>query len=272
MGELTGQFQSPTVYAGCTSGPVATITGDNSLCYNANGMYYLNNQCNSITSTTWSTSSNLQMTYSNNEQVSVKSIDPDMTFGWIRATLSNGQTATKNICGKPDITTQITPATYQPIINVIGQNFSLSSQGIYDGATWTQTGGNGSLISNGLYSAYATGSGTDWYVSGNVMLTNSCGSSVVYFDVAPQAVSDPCSTLSLNKVSANTYRIIAPCEPAIQQSIMKTQIFNVYGTKIKEILPAQDKIDLTNISSPGTILIIKAESNGKTITEKVITD
>lgn len=272
MGELTGQFQSPTVYAGCTSGPVATITGDNSLCYNANGMYYLNNQCNSTTSTTWSTSSNLQMTYSNNEQVSVKSIDPDMTFGWIRATLSNGQTATKNICGKPDITTQITPDTYQPTINVIGQNFSLSSQGIYDGATWTQTGGNGSLISNGLYSAYATGSGTDWYVSGNVMLTNSCGSSVVYFDVAPQAVSDPCSTLSLNKVSANTYRIIAPCDPAIQQSIMKTQIFNVYGTKIKEILPAQDIIDLTNISSPGTILIIKAESNGKTITEKVITD
>lgn len=270
--ELSGNQQSPTVYTGCNSAPIATITGDNSLCYNTSGMYYLNNQCSVITSTTWSTSSNLLVTYSNNGQVTVKSIDPNMTFGWIRATSSNGQTATKNIYGKPDITAQITPDTYQPIIDVVGQNFSLPSQGIYDGATWTQTGGNGSLHPNGLFSAYASGTGTNWSVSGNATLTNSCGSSIVYFDVAPQVVTDPCSTLSLNKVSANTYRIIAPCDPTIQQPIMKTQIYNVYGTKVKEILPAQDKIDLNNISSPGTVLIIKAESNGKTITEKVITD
>jgi len=211
------------------------------------------------------------MTFSNNERVAIKSIDPLMTIGWIRATMSNGQTIMKNIYGKPDIMAQITRDNYVPMIDVVVQNSTLSSQGIYDSATWTQTGGNGSLISNGTHSAYALGTGSNWYVSGSVTLTNSCGSSTVHFDLAPQTVSDPCS-FSLNKISANTYGIIAPCDPTIQPFIMKTQIFNVYGTKVKEILPAQDKIDLSNISSSGTILIIKAESNGKTITKKVITD
>ncbi|HIP33233.1 MAG TPA: hypothetical protein EYG89_00520 [Bacteroidia bacterium] len=276
--EVDGNPQEPSFYNGNCSNSTTNINinGLNKLCLNQTSTYSIaSNQCSANSSTVnWTTSSNLQIISSNNNEIIVKSIS-NLDNKWITAT-SNAQADTKKIIGKPSISSTINPGPI-PQIELIGNWINYNLQGITS-IVWTQTGGNGTLhASNNSRSAYASGTGSRWFVSGQVQITNSCGTTIRTFGLAPFFRIDPCddgildNDLYIQKTNENKYRIINPCTSQIQ-NIYNAELYNIYGIKTHDIVPIQDKIEFDNIVNSGEVKILKVNVDGKTLTKTIITD
>jgi len=274
--EVEGNPQDPSVYNGNCSNSTANITinGLSKLCLNQTSTYTVaSNQCSTNT-INWTTSSNLQVISSNNSEIIVKSIS-NLNNKWITAT-SNGQTETKKIIGKPSISSAINPGNF-PEIELTGNWINYNLQGITS-VVWTQTGGDGTLhASNNSNSAYASGTGNGWFVSGQVQITNSCGTTTRTFGLAPFLTIDPCddgisdNDLYIQKTNQNRYRIINPCNSQIQ-NITTSELYNIYGIKTHDIIPNQDEVNFNNSVNSGKVKILKVNVQGKVLTKMIITD
>jgi hypothetical protein len=272
--EVDGNQQDPSVDCNACSNCIVSINinGLNKLCLNQTSTYSItSNQCNTID---WTTSNNLQIISSNNNGITVKSI-VNTNDKWIKATI-NGQTYTKKIIGKPSISSTVNPSHY-PQIELIGNWINYNLQGITS-IVWTQTGGNGILhASNNSNSAYASGTGSGWFVSGQVQITNSCGTTTRTFGLAPFLPIDPCddgipdNDLFIQKTNQNRYRIVNPCSSQIQ-SISNSELYNMYGVKTHDIIPIQNKVDFNNSVNSGEIKVLKVNVQGKILTKTIITD
>ncbi len=272
--EVDGNPQEPSVDCNACSNTTASISinGSNRLCLNETTTYTVNsNQCSTIN---WTTSNNLQIINSNNNEISVKLIS-DMGNKWIKAS-QNGTETTKNIISKPAFTTSTNNSSF-PTINLIGNGVNINQQGITN-IIWTQTGGNGVLHStNNSNSAYATGTGNPWYVTGQVQVTNSCGTTTKTFGLSPFIEIDPCddgnpdNDYYIQKSSANKYRIINPCSNLIQ-NVSASELYNIYGIKTHDITPNQDEVNFNNVVNSGEVKIIKVNVQGKILTKTIITD
>jgi len=266
--ELSGNIHTePKLYNNCSNNSI-TISGNSQLCRNQSSNYSIG-QCNTI-NINWSVSNGLQILSSNNQQITVRNLGTGSSL-WVKATTQNGQSFTKKIIGKPTINYQIEQNSQSPKITLYGLGININQQGIY-ATNWSQTGGNGQLISSSnSYTATATGYGSNWLVTGNVTVTNSCGSITKSFTVTP-TITDPCNYLEVLKISSNKYKIIDPCNEEIQM-VNNSQLFNIYGVKVKDISPNQNKLNVSNPnSSSGTVRILKATLNGKSISKTIIMD
>lgn len=271
--EINGNHQSPTVYGSCNT---TSIIGDNRICYNQTKTYTLSNQCNG--SVTWSKSSNLQILSSDNSQITVKSINQYTGSAWIKAIYSNGQSTTKNIVGKPSYTYETNGDGHFIDIDLVSQGLNFAQQGITS-AIWQQTGGTGTLYaSNGSLSAHAMGSQSGgWYVDGVATLCNSCGCTERGFHVVSTGSGDPCDppheqSIVIIPEGQNLYKVIDPCDLENPLYINNSELYDMYGIKLQDLNPQQDEIDINNTSNSGSIRIIRAESNGKVATKRVIVD
>ena len=157
-----------------------------------------------------------------------------------------------------------------PSLELVGNGVDINNQGITS-VTWQKTGGTGTLRAfTNDYSAYATGYGSNWYVNGKATITNSCGATVINFTLAPDFQTDPCSELLLKKTGSNLYRLIDPCDPQTILRVNSSELYSQYGYKIKDLKSHEDTIEID--AEPGTIKIIKAETNGKSVAKMIITD
>ncbi len=268
---------SPSIYNSCsTTTNNLIIEGVNRLCLNETATFSIStsNQCSTSGTVNWLTSSNLQIISSNNNEITVKAVS-NMANKWIKA--SSGNTSyTKKLIGKPSFITQ-TNNNIHPTIQLIGNWIDLDLQDV-SSITWIQTGGDGTLHAfSNSHSAYATGNGNSWYVSGQVQVTNSCGTTTKNFGLAPFIPIDPCddgnpdNDYYIQKNNANSYRIINPCDNYIQ-NINTSELYNIYGIKTHDITPNQDKINFNGAVNSGEVKIIKAIINGKILTKTIITD
>lgn len=271
------ELPSPSTYNSCNriSSTENTIQGSNKLCVNETSTFRFESseQCNN--NINWSTSNNLQIINSNNDEITVKAIS-SVGNKWIKV-LSNGNTFTKHIIGKPSFTSQQSTSSHTPSIQLLNDWIDLDLQDVIS-ITWLQTGGNGILhgFNNSSY-AFATGNGNYWYVSGQVQVTNSCGTTTRNFGLAPFMYIRPCddgnpnNDFYIQKTNANKYRIINPCQNYIQ-NINTSELYNIYGIKTHDITPNQDKIEFNGVVNPGEVKVIKTIINGKVLSKTIITD
>ncbi|MGJ8745992.1 hypothetical protein [Polaribacter sp.] len=268
--ELLGNEPSPSIYNTCNTQSI-TINGTDRLCNNQIATYSINN-CSS-SNITWTTSSNLQTISSNNQQIVVKNINANASNSWVRVTLPNGQSVSKSIIGKPSISYTVTSGSY-PSISINGVGTSIYQQGIYN-TQWVKNGGTGQIQNNNSFTTYASGYGSNWYVSGNVIVTNSCGSTTKSFFISGGSSTDPCESgvLRLEKVASNQYQLIEPCEFSQLRKTnltIKAELYNTFGIK-KNILVENNIINLKN-NPKGSVMILRANVKGKIISKMIIID
>jgi hypothetical protein len=266
--EVKGDQQTPSIYSnGCASNNIV-INGNGKLCNDQPATYTITD-C-TATNIIWTISSNLQIISSSGQHIRVKNTNSNTT-GWIRATLPNGQTAVKNILGKPSISYRVGPPGKYPQISLYGTGVPINQQGIYN-TQWIKTAGTGQIQNRNSFSTYATGSGSNWYVSGNVKVTNSCGTTTHRFYI--RGGSDPCDDIRLKKVASNQYQLIHACEfnkPLRKtKTPIKASLYNMYGVK-KDVLVEKNSINLKN-NLKGAVMILKATVKGKTISKMIIID
>jgi len=279
LDEIDGNYQdasNASVYCNtCSNSTVnINITGPHQMCLNEITTYSVNsaNQCNVVN---WSTSNNLQIVNNNNNDLSVKLIS-NTGNKWVSANI-NGTTKTKEIfSSNPSITTSVIRSSNRSFIEVIGDRIGYNQQNITD-ITWTQTGGNGILHSfHNLRNAYANGSGS-WYVSGQIQVTNSCGTTTKNFALGSFIVIDPCddgnsdNDIYLQKINQNEFSLLNPCTNQTQY-INNSELFNIYGVKTHDITPSQNNIDFNNLVNSGEIKVLKVNVQGKVLTKTIITD
>jgi len=153
-------------------------------------------------------------------------------------------------------------------LNAIGLPFS--EQDIIDVSWSLDISTDGIIESTGQYSAnIIPNPHTFGDITGSVSLTNSFGSSNIHF----QVTIPPCANgeLSIQPVgnNDNLFSVIDPCEPDEPLYIDSSELYDVYGLKLQDLNPSDDKIDVDNGDS-GEIRIIKVEVNGKTATKRII--
>ncbi len=262
-----------SVYPDCTIHDNLVINGPGKLCLNETATYSNMYNCRGNIPVNWSVSNNLQILSSNHGEITVKAIN----YGnkWIKATM-NGTTYTKHIVGKPSFNLQIENVTF-PEIEIVSNWLDLSEQEITS-IVWVQTGGDGVLeVDPNQYYAYAMGSGDNWYVTGRVEVTNSCGTTTRVFSVAPFMSFNPCgdgdpdNDYFIQKISANKYRVINPCQN-YSVTISASELYDIYGVKTNDITPVQDQVDFNNEVNPGEIKIMKVRVDGKVLTKRILTD
>ncbi|MBL4669969.1 MAG: hypothetical protein JKY30_12000, partial [Flavobacteriales bacterium] len=254
--------QVPSVFSGCAKYSLA-INGDDTLCNNQTASYTLNNCSSTVT---WSASNNLQILLATNQQITVKNTNANTSISWISASL-NDETISKNILGKPSISYTIEQGSF-PSISLYGLGIPINQQGIYN-TQWVKTGGTGQIHNTNSFSTYASGSGSDWYVAGNVMVTNLCGTSTKSFYISPPA--NPCNEIQFEKVASNHYRIVQPCneELLIQNTAsIRAALYTIYGIK-KPLFIDENGIHLKN-NPKGSVMILKATAKGKTISKMIL--
>lgn len=265
--EVKGDQQTPSIYNGCSNYNIV-INGNDRLCNGQTATYTVNN-CSS-SNVTWTSSSNLQVLSSTNQNIVVKNTNANISNTWVRVTFSNGQSVSKNILGKPSIAYTVSQSRY-PRISIYGIGIPISQQGIYN-TQWIKTGGTGQIQNSNSFSTYATGSGSNWYVSGNVIVTNSCGTTTKSFYIRGSS-TNPCDDIRFEKVASNQYKLIQPCQLeqlTKTETSTKANLHNIYGVK-KDVLIEKNIINLKN-NPKGSIMILKATVKGKTISKMIIID
>lgn len=240
------------------------INGNNKLCNGETAIYTITD-C-TATNINWTTSSNLQILSSNNQRITVKNTNSNITNSWIKATLPNGQTKIKNILGKPSVYYRAEQSSY-PKISLYGSGIPINQQGIYK-TQWIKTGGTGQIQNSNSFSTYASGYGSNWYVTGQVKVTNSCGTTTRSFYIRPKA--DPCDDIRFEKFAKNQYRIIRPCDDELLR-YENVQLTDLYGNT-KNIPNQNGVINLENTSPKGTIRILKVNSKEKLKAKMIIMD
>jgi hypothetical protein len=238
------------------------INGDSKLCNGQSATYTLND-C-TATNINWTTSGNLQVLISSNQHIRVKNTNTNSS--WIRATLPNGQTVFKNILGKPSVYYRTEQSSY-PRISLYGNGVPINQQGIYN-TQWIKTGGTGQIQNTNSFSTYASGYGSNWYVTGQVKVTNSCGTTTKSFYIRPKA--DPCDDIRFEKFAKNQYRIIRPCDDELLR-YENVQLTDLYGNT-KNIPNQNGVINLENTSPKGTIRVLKVNSKEKLKSKMIIMD
>ncbi len=267
---------APSVYNDCSTNVDLVLDGPDKLCADETATYYNRYNCSGNTAVNWTTSNNLQIISSSNSEITVKAT----TNGnkWIRADY-DGTTYTKKIVGKPSFTLRVDNSVYPPEVEIIGDWIDIDKQGITS-VTWTQTGGDGGgqlQAFDNEYYAYATGQGDDWYVTGQVEVTNSCGTTTRIFSLAPFLSFNPCgdgnpdNDYFIQKIGPNKYRVINPCRN-FTINISASELYDIYGVKTNDITPVQDKVDFDNQVNPGEIKIMKVQVDGKQLSKRIITD
>ena len=240
------------------------INGNNKLCNGQTASYTITD-C-TATNINWTTSSNLQVLSSNNQRITVKNTNSDITNSWIRASLPNGQTAFKNILGKPSVYYRAEQSS-SPRISLYGSGIPINQQGIYN-TQWIKTGGTGQIQNRNSFSTYASGYGSNWYVTGQVKVTNSCGTTTKSFYIKPKA--DPCDDIRFEKFAKNQYRIIRPCVRKLLR-YESVQLTDLYGNTKK--IPNQNGIiNLDDTAPKGTIRVLKVNSKEKLKSKMIIMD
>ncbi len=240
------------------------LTGDNTICFNQLKTYTLD-VCDSSENIIWTVHNDLQIESSDNSHVIVKCINTDATELWIRATYPNGSIATKYLESKPSITVEITGSlVYKAVLHGAGNNTNIS---------WVKTGGAGTLyLTNNDRVAISL---NNYSISGNVTVTNDCGSVTLPFFI-PASQIDNCNQISLIKIDNNKYKtqIINPCNDnstGINTNINDTKLFDTYGIEYQNIQCQANQIDINNNQS-GSVKIIKAIVGDKVIIKRVIVD
>ena len=248
--------------------PSIVISGNDTLCNGQTATYTINN-CSSA-KVTWSTSSSLQVLSSNNQQITVENNNSNTINTWLKVTLPNGQSVSKNILGKPSISYKVEHDKYSKI-SIYGVEAPINQQGI-SSTKWVQTGGNGTLITNNFFptyfSTYAKGSGINWYVTGEVRVTNSCGTTTKSFYIRSSV--NPCDDIRFEKFAKNQYRIIRPCDRELLR-YENVQLTDLYGNT-KNIPNQNGVINLENTSPKGTIRVLKVNSKEKIKSKMIIMD
>jgi len=273
----TGPFPEPTVYSSTTNNTLLII-GSNKLCLNEITTYTISSNLCSINPITWTVSNNLQIISSNNNEITVQST---LNSGnkWIRVSI-NGVTTTKKIIGKPSILKNITIGSRATEIELIGNWIDFDNQEITD-IIWTKTGGNGTLLTfNNSNTAIGKSHDNEWYIIGNVQVTNSCDTVTINFILSSNLLigeeglctdGDTSNDLFIQKSNPNEYVIINPCTYQIQ-NITNSELYNAYGVKEQDITPINGALNITN-SQPGSIKIIKAVTqDGNTKIKRVVID
>jgi|GEM_PF-2257701 len=267
LNEVKGIEQVPSVYSGCKSYSIA-INGNDRLCNGQTATYDINNYNSTVN---WSTSGNLQILTTTNRQITVKNTNPNASSSWIRAVLSNGrQVVSKTISAKPSISYRIENSRF-PTISLYGIDKPINQQGIYK-TKWIKTGGTGQIYNSNSFSTHATGYGSNWHVEGQVTVTNSCGTSTKRFYIRPSP--NPCNEIRFEKFAKNQYRIIRPCDGNFlryKDSEIKIQLLDLYGRK-KNISTQNGVINLENTSPKGTIRLLRAKTQKKIKSKKIIMD
>jgi hypothetical protein len=248
--------------------PSIVISGNDTLCNGQTATYTVNN-CGS-SNVTWATSSNLQVLSSTNQKIVVKNSNANTSNSWIRVTLSNGQSVSKNILGKPSIAYTVSQSS-SPRISIYGTSIPINQQGIYN-TQWIKTGGTGQIQNTNSFSTYASGYGSNWSVTGQVKVTNSCGTTAQNFYIRGSS-TNPCEDIRFEKVANNQYKLVKPCKFELlrrSETPIKASLHNLYGLK-KDVLVEKNSISLKN-NPKGAIMILKATVKGKTISKMIIID
>lgn len=269
MQEILDNPQAPTVYDNCGAQNL-TISGKSTLCDGNIEQYNVNASCYNKT-VTWEVSSNLQVLNSNGNSITVKSLFGNDSNGWIKANLSDGQVITKNLTSIPSAYAQVQNSYGSSQIIITGYNVDVNDQNITN-IIWEKIGGDGILnASDGSPYASARGYGNTWYLDGKATLINQCGSTDVYFSVSPD-YSDPCSTLTLNKVAPNEYQIIQPCDLTTTTKIQSVEMFDIMGQGQTVKPKTSDIINLDGKALKGSIQLLKIKANNKTVIKRIKID
>jgi len=245
---------------------VSNISGISKLCEGQTTVYSIDNCATS--SVSWTTSSNLQILSSTNQQATVKSINSDAPIGWIRVTLPNGNYKSKKILGKPSISYEKNNFK-NPRLTVYGVGMPLNQQGITN-TQWIKTGGTGQIITNS-YNTYATGPGSNWYVSGLLKVTNSCGTTTKNFYVSPSNFIS--HKFQWRKIGENKYKLVSSSsEKQLREDNvpLKAELYNISGIKIK--ISIENNIVNLNNQPKGSLMILKAIKDGEVISKIIVID
>ncbi len=266
LDEIQGIEREPE-YGGCSS-VSAEIIGDNIICYNDTKTYQLDNTCSG--SATWLVSSNLQVISSTNSSVYLKSISTNTGYAWVKATFDNGQSIIKHLVGKPLYNFEI-EEDYPIILRITDDDLPipLVEQNITS-IEWVQTSpiNEGELYAEpNSYDADVVGE-----VQGYVKVYNSCGYTQTNFDVDTNGNNCNSTEYYIESLGDNKYKLIDLCNPEEIQYVDESELYNIYGIKIQDLVPQQDEVDIDNTSNSGTIRIITVVKDGQIVTKRVIVD
>lgn len=231
-----------------------TINGNNALCNGETTSYTINNCNDNIVN--WTTSSNLEIVNSNNNQVTVRRTNTNEKQAWVEVSFPNGKKGVKKIAGKPFIDIITVPSSGGSLdVFLRGEN-NTKNQDIHN-IQWVKTGGNGEIINKNSSTTSAFGIGHNWYVNGYVIATNSCGTTRKDFTIRP--ISKPCKDdIVLEPSGRNQFRMISPC----LKKLIKTkpvQLTTLNGF-IKMIPNQNGIINLNDKATKGTIGVLKIKS------------
>lgn len=246
------------------------ISGLQNICGNSTTTYTLNY---TPTSTTWSTSNNLQILSSNANSITVKPISTNINdIATITANI-NGTIVQKEIwVGKPKITVELEPQGVNYVmVEMVGANGTIIDKQNITSTTWEKVSGSGGCYASFGGSGFiglGQGNCNSWSIYAKISATNSCGTTIIYRTITPPAPELCDDTLLFDGQNI----IIDPCNSinGFNNGTIEIEELKIY--KFSGILVYHVKKPPFNISHlEAGIYIVKAKlSNGKIITQKII--
>ena len=243
-----------------------SINGSNNLCDVIQKTYTL--EPNNLNNVVWSVS-NLEIIWSNNQQIRVRKINPSQTSS-ISASYTGGGTSVQAskmlMCNRPNMRFAINYSnTSNPRITLsdVPNEFPICEQQITT-VDWTITSGDGQIGRNGSIETEVYGNS----FTGIVTTANEAGETYSQNFFWP----DPENCKGILKTGLDQYQIVDRCSNnALISSVSAKEVYNVYGYKIEDLPLSTSNLNLQTGNS-GDIQILHVVSEGEHLTKRIIKD